>query len=231
MRNSRGVYMIRTILGLALLIAPGTALAGSDQTDFGIRTLGSASGPRAVATTGGRVDLDSVKRVGGRWGRVTSTLRSPAHNRRVGGVPNSYHLRGQAIDIARNPGVSHGEIAAAYRQAGFQLIESLDEGDHSHFAFAGAGAFAHEPRRSRNVSPMIYGSSLPTERAARVQPVGWKVVYAPRARTVRPAKLEVLLPATPEQAASVVRSANSAEVVLSSLGAAAANAATGPQLK
>jgi hypothetical protein len=70
---------------------------------------------------------------------VTSTYRSPQHNRAVGGVPNSYHLRGRAIDIARRPGVSHWQIAAAFRKAGYQLIESLDEGDHSHFAFGFGG--------------------------------------------------------------------------------------------
>jgi hypothetical protein len=64
--------------------------------------------------------------------------RSEAHNRRVGGVPSSHHLSGRAIDIARYPGVTHSQIAAAYRLAGYSLIESLDEGDHSHFAFGTA---------------------------------------------------------------------------------------------
>ena len=56
------------------------------------------------------------------WGRVTSTYRSPAHNRAVGGVPNSYHLRGRAIDIARRPGVTHAMIAAAFRNAGYDAV-------------------------------------------------------------------------------------------------------------
>ncbi|WP_343346740.1 D-Ala-D-Ala carboxypeptidase family metallohydrolase [Sphingomicrobium sp. XHP0239] len=74
--------------------------------------------------------------IGERWGRVTSTFRTPDHNRRVGGVRNSHHLRNRAIDIARARGVSHRQIEQAYRQAGYVLVESLDEGDHSHFAFA-----------------------------------------------------------------------------------------------
>lgn len=77
--------------------------------------------------------------MGASWGRVTSTYRSPEHNRRVGGVRNSFHLSGRAIDIARKPGVSHAQIAAAFRNAGYYLIESLDEGDHSHFAFGFGG--------------------------------------------------------------------------------------------
>jgi len=70
------------------------------------------------------------------FGVVTSDLRTIAHNRRVGGVANSYHLRGQAIDVARKVGVTHLQIQHALTRAGYRLIESLDEGDHSHFAFA-----------------------------------------------------------------------------------------------
>jgi hypothetical protein len=108
--------------------------------------------------------MADVKQIGGRWGQVTSTYRSPAHNRRVGGVANSYHLSNRAIDIARRPGVSHWQIAAAYRNAGFSLAESLDEGDHSHFAF---GA----PKR-RGAQPQMVAvkSGEQTE---------WRIVYAP----------------------------------------------------
>lgn len=70
------------------------------------------------------------------YGRITSTDRSAAHNGAVGGVANSYHLIGRAVDVARRPGVAHWQVAAALRSGGYQLIESLDEGDHSHFAFA-----------------------------------------------------------------------------------------------
>lgn len=84
-------------------------------------------------------NIRHAARLGSEWGRVTSTYRTPQHNRRVGGVRNSYHLSGRAIDIARRPGVTHGQIAAAFRRAGYHLIESLDEGDHSHFAFGMGG--------------------------------------------------------------------------------------------
>ncbi|WP_205480374.1 D-Ala-D-Ala carboxypeptidase family metallohydrolase [Sphingomonas arenae] len=70
------------------------------------------------------------------FGVITSAYRTPAHNRFVGGVPNSHHLYGRALDVARRPGVSHRMVEEALRRAGFRLIESLDEGDHSHFAFA-----------------------------------------------------------------------------------------------
>ena len=70
------------------------------------------------------------------FGVITSGYRTPAHNRLVGGVPNSHHLYGRALDVARRPGVSHRMVEDALRRAGFHLVESLDEGDHSHFAFA-----------------------------------------------------------------------------------------------
>lgn len=116
-------------------------------------------------STGRSVDMGDVKQIGARWGQVTSTYRSPAHNRRVGGVANSYHLSNRAIDIARRPGVSHSQIAAAYRNAGYSLAESLDEGDHSHFAFG-------TPRsRETSVAKMVtVQSGEKTE---------WRIVYAP----------------------------------------------------
>ena len=132
--------------GIALTVLVFAAAPAAAETNWGIREVGKPATPPssepppagtwAMEQPSGRsVDIGSVKQIGARWGQVTSTYRSPAHNRRVGGVANSYHLRSRAIDIARRPGVSHGQIAAAYRSAGYSLAESLDEGDHSHFAF------------------------------------------------------------------------------------------------
>lgn len=81
-------------------------------------------------------EISSAARLIRAYGTVTSTFRTVAHNRAVGGVPNSYHLLDRAIDIMRNPGVTHRQIDAVLRRAGYNLIESLDERDHSHFAFA-----------------------------------------------------------------------------------------------
>ena len=158
--------MIRSAIGLGLLVC--ASAAGAQSTDFGVRTVGGDRAtvtvdvhPRADAresisevtwtptksstsvrpmTSRASGGIASAARIAAQWGRVTSTYRSPAHNRRVGGVANSYHLHGRAIDIARRPGVSHWQIAAAYRNAGYRLIESLDEGDHSHFAFSFGGS-------------------------------------------------------------------------------------------
>ena len=164
--------------GIALmLLSFGSAAAGAD-TNWGIREVGVS--PRAAesepepagtwalstSSSGRAVDMGEVKRIGAHWGQVTSTYRSPAHNRRVGGVANSYHLSNRAIDIARRPGVSHWQIAAAYRNAGFSLAESLDEGDHSHFAF---GA----PKR-RSVQPQAQMVAVKSGEKTE-----WRIIYAP----------------------------------------------------
>ena len=82
--------------------------------------------------------ISSAMRILSPYGVVTSTFRTPAHNKAVGGMPNSYHLVDQAIDVARRPGVTHLQIETALKRAGYHLVESLDERDHSHFAFAPA---------------------------------------------------------------------------------------------
>ena len=181
---------------IGVLVLCGASAAHAQSTDFGIR---SVSGERAVVTVGvapkaeartesavqasvprssstswtpirsGSASLSSAARLGAQWGRVTSTWRSVAHNRAVGGVRNSYHLRGRAIDIARRPGVAHWQIAAAFRAAGYNLLESLDEGDHSHFAFGGAGEHKHRGARPQMVVAKV---GEKTE---------WRIVYAPSA--------------------------------------------------
>jgi hypothetical protein len=161
--------MLRAAGALTLLVWGSTAIAG--ETDFGIRELGkavhSSEPPPAgewASYSGRSVNMADIKQIGTRWGQVTSTYRSPAHNRHVGGVANSYHLRNRAIDIARRPGVSHGQIAAAYRAAGYSLAESLDEGDHSHFAFG---------------SPKHRGPQPQMVEVKSGEKTEWRIVYAP----------------------------------------------------
>lgn len=176
--------MIRSIFAAAMILQGGAAMAA---TDFGVRTVASAGsgGPvsitverhgSAVPAAWARIrpsssgDLSGFARIGSQWGRVTSLRRSVEHNRRVGGQRNSYHLSGRAIDIARRPGVRHADIAAAYRRAGYHLLESLDEGDHSHFAFgSGSGA-----RAARSAPAIVTASAASTPTSET-----WKMVYAP----------------------------------------------------
>ncbi|NJC06625.1 hypothetical protein GGQ97_002418 [Sphingomonas kaistensis] len=137
---------------LLLLVMAGSVT--SPGTDFGVRVVDGRtvqSAPLIAARrqlpSSNRFSLAAAASVARGFGRVTSTIRSPERNRRVGGVPNSWHLLGRAIDVARSPSVSHAALAAELRRRGYHLIESLDEGDHSHFAFSD-GAIAPRQRSS-----------------------------------------------------------------------------------
>lgn len=79
--------------------------------------------------------LNLAVRIAAGYGTVTSGFRTEAHNKQVGGVANSLHLFGRALDVQRRPGVTHRMVDTALRQGGLLLVESLDEIDHSHFAF------------------------------------------------------------------------------------------------
>lgn len=64
--------------------------------------------------------------------RITSGYRSPETNRRVGGSPNSYHLRGRAVDVVAGP-----ELLKHLRQTAkkYGAVEVILESDHLHVAF------------------------------------------------------------------------------------------------
>ena len=64
--------------------------------------------------------------------RVTSWVRSPEHNAAVGGLPNSKHLTGDAIDVVWTPLPSRDAVAAFCARHGVRLVR---EHDHDHFQF------------------------------------------------------------------------------------------------
>lgn len=174
------------LLAALLTIAPPEGDEG--PTDFGVREISQPSHgfkampmPKAIITPvmGAAFDMSAASALGARYGIVTSTYRSPAHNRRVGGVPNSHHLRNRAIDIARRPGVRHHQIAAAYRAAGYRLIESLDEGDHSHFAFAGSGGSIVRPPVTTTAAVAQTPGATMVETGPK--PTDFRIVFAPPA--------------------------------------------------
>lgn len=168
-------------LAAAALAAEPIVLVPPRSTNFGVRAIpGVAAMPRETARAGaplrsaailrtGGVDIRQAAAIGAAWGRVTSTWRSAERNRAVGGVRNSFHLSGRAIDIARRAGVRHRDVEAAFRRAGYVLIESLDEGDHSHFAFGGRGA----PQLGTLVMAKADKTALPARETR------WHIVSAP----------------------------------------------------
>src|SRR5213075_634093 len=92
-RKSTGAHMVRATGALILLVLVSTAAAA--DTDFGVRELGKparhSEPPPAgewASYSGRSVDMSEASRIGSRWGQVTSTFRTAAHTRDVGGVAN-----------------------------------------------------------------------------------------------------------------------------------------------
>ena len=71
--------------------------------------------------------------------RVTSGRRTPDGNRRVGGVPNSYHLRGRAVDLSGRRDMLRAAAETARTQRVTALCsgpeEVILESDHLHVAW------------------------------------------------------------------------------------------------
>lgn len=91
-------------------------------------------------------------------GSITSTQRTPEHNAEVGGVANSMHISGEAVDITvpeRYQGMSRADIeadvAAQLDQAGIPASEIVFEGDHIHVGWRGVTA----PERERGPNDPI----------------------------------------------------------------------------
>jgi hypothetical protein len=96
-------------------------------------------GPAAPAATGVSPELQQVMATLPQDWTVSSTYRTPEHNKEVGGVPNSWHTKGRAADYP-TAGLTGDEIAQREQQlkaAGFDMV--LNEGDHLHAAITGGG--------------------------------------------------------------------------------------------
>ncbi len=126
---------------------------------------------------------------------MTSGLRTPEHNRKVGGVPNSQHLRGTAADYVVPPQDKSRFINQA-EGAGFQVI---DEGDHLHTQLPNRGRSPNAPSgqipgsrprykagaeggQYRSMSPdEVSKAGLPAGTVAQVSPSGQiQIVNKPR---------------------------------------------------
>jgi len=62
---------------------------------------------------------------------VTSTKRSAAHNRAVGGVKNSYHISGRARDSIPPRGMNMASYHAQLARLNPDM-DVINEGDHIH---------------------------------------------------------------------------------------------------
>jgi hypothetical protein len=122
-----------TVVGAAALLAVFCYCTPATSATLGKVKVSQVTATSAKAFT--QSDIRVAARLASRFGTVSSMLRTRERNQAVGGAPNSYHLVGRAIDIARRAHIKHLDIHRSLVAAGFDVVESLDEGDHSHFAF------------------------------------------------------------------------------------------------
>lgn len=116
--------------------------------------------------------------------RVTSGVRTPEHNAKVGGQPNSYHLAsrgGVARDLVPPPGMSMGQFEQAVKERLPPGWEAINEGDHIHIepgSYQVAQSGGQTPGRPRTVP----GSAAPAPE--------WQDLPGGGQRNVRTGKIE-----------------------------------------
>jgi hypothetical protein len=121
--------------------------------------------------TGG---FDPLAAIGDLPARITSGFRTPEHNRAVGGVPNSRHLDGDAVDLVPD-GVSMGDLhrlgSALAARWGVPGARALNEGDHVHVQLPGWGGAPGSPRAApAGPPPLPDGYTLDQPPAAPAPP-------------------------------------------------------------
>ena len=165
MEGPDGIYKIDRATGQAQLASAFTkkpegpnwkerTLADGSTEWFDINTMGQPQAPAApqpqTADWLGGVSQAAPDAA------VTSGYRSPADNARVGGVPNSRHMSGQAVDLVPRPGETMAQLYMRVNKV--PDVRAINEGDHVHVQQGGAPA-------SRPVVP----GSAPKPQAPRDQ--------------------------------------------------------------
>ena len=66
--------------------------------------------------------LDAARKIYGKPMRITSGFRTKTHNKKVGGVESSSHLKGLAADIACSESIDRFDMIRALLEVGFKRI-------------------------------------------------------------------------------------------------------------
>lgn len=173
-------------------------------------------GMQRTAQIGREIDLAEARRIAQSIGaRITSERRSYEEQKRLydkymaykaGKGPwaalaaapgTSDHELGNALDIAKTPGMSLAKIREAYRAAGVSIKQLLDEGDHFHISWKkGADAAAAASKKLADVQADLAKKFDPAEAAA--------LEYRAALKSIADAKLD---PATATRYAAAAKDA------------------------
>ena len=66
--------------------------------------------------------LDAARKIYGKPMKINSGYRTISHNKKVGGVSSSSHIKGLAADIACSNSVDRFKMLGALKQVGFKRI-------------------------------------------------------------------------------------------------------------
>ncbi len=66
--------------------------------------------------------LDVARKKYGKSMAINSGYRTPEHNEKVGGKPDSSHIKGLAVDIACNNSTDRFKLAGILKEVGFKRI-------------------------------------------------------------------------------------------------------------
>ena len=66
--------------------------------------------------------LDAARKIYGKPMRITSGFRTKTHNKKVGGVESSSHLKGLAVDIACSESRNRFDMIRALLEVGFKRL-------------------------------------------------------------------------------------------------------------
>lgn len=99
--------------------------------------------------------------------KITSEQRSPEHNAEVGGVPNSMHIPGQAVDFVPPPGTSLAQVRSALQAKGLPISELIDEKTHIHWGWGTKGAESQPTERYPTVTDALRGNYAQTVQQAQ----------------------------------------------------------------
>lgn len=139
---------------------------------------------------------------------VSSTRRSADKNRSVGGVENSFHLTGEAVDMVPQTPQQRQQARQFWESKGYQVI---DEGDHLH---------AEPPARGMTVSQLGGGQQLRSAPKAQAPSELERRVEMARSMGATPAQIQALVmgnastkgPSAAEQKDALARKAKQPQV-------------------